>query len=98
MLGRPHRLKALATLNREIYLQSLLKTYLRSCENFDGRSEAWITFGHDYYDNTPSDGLEALNDPLYPLVVKSSIDFSTVSNHPEGSLTIHDSSFPLAPS
>ena len=51
LLGRPHRLEALAAFNREIYLQSLLKTDLslgsptpetRSCDDFDVRSEASI--------------------------------------------------------
>lgn len=98
LFGRPHRLEALAALNREIYFRSLLQTDLRSCDDFGGRSEASITFGHDYFDNTPSDDLKALSDPSYPLVVKSTLDFKTVSDHPEGNLTIHDSSFPLAPS
>jgi len=63
LLSRAHRLEALASFNREIYLQNLLKTDLSldsstpkasSCDDFDVRSEALIPLGHDFYDDTHS--------------------------------------------
>jgi len=91
LLRRPHRLEALASFNREIYLQSLLNTDLslgpptpeaRSCDEFDIRSEVFIPLGHDFYDDTPCDDLGEAGDPSSPLVVAFSLDFSTVSDHP----------------
>ena len=38
-----------------------------------------------------------MGDPLSPLAVSPSLEFGTVSDRLEGCLTIHDSSFPLAP-
>jgi len=46
LLGRPHILEAPATFNREIYLQSLLKTDLRSSDDLNVMSEASIPLGH----------------------------------------------------
>jgi len=86
----------LVTFNREIYLQSLLKTDLKSGGYFNVRSETPIPLGHDYC-NTPCEDLEESSDPLSPFAVASSLRFSTVSDHPEGSLIFHDSSLPLAP-
>ena len=59
LLGRPHRLEASASLNRELYLCSLLKIELslgsptlevRSCDDFDVRNEAPIPSGNDFWD------------------------------------------------
>ena len=50
----------------------------------------------DYCD-TPCDDLEELSGHSFPLAVAPSLGFSTVSDHPEGSLIVHDSSLPLAP-
>lgn len=106
LLGRPHILVALATLNRELYLHSLLKTDLSlgsstpkasSCDDFDVRSETPIPLGHDFHDDTYCDDLEGAGDLSSPLVVAPSLEFRTVSDHPEGSLIVHNSPFPLAP-
>lgn len=64
LLGGPHRLGALVAFNREIYLQSLLKTDLRSYDDFDVRSEASIPLGHD--DDTHSDDLEVSSEASMP--------------------------------
>ena len=67
LLGRPHRLEALATLNRELYLHSSLQTNLslgsftsgvRSSEDFDVRSETLLHLGHDFHYNTHYGDLE----------------------------------------
>jgi len=49
------------------------------------------------YDDTHCDDLKKASDPSLPLSVAPSLDFSTVSDHPEDSLIVHDLSFPLAP-
>ena len=108
MLGIPHRLEAfeaLAALNRELYLCSLLKTDLslgsptsevRPCEDFYGRCEELIPLGHDFHDDAHCDKLEEAIEVSSPLVVTPSLEFGIVSDTPEGSLIIHDSSLPLA--
>ena len=84
---------------KEIYLKSLLKTYLRlgfstpeamACDGFDVRSETPIPLGHDYYNDTRSDDLKVSNDPLSPLAIASSLEFSMINDHSEGSMIVHD--------
>jgi len=106
LLGRPHRLEALAAFNRKLYLHNLLKTNLslsshtsevRSCEDFDVRSEAPIPLRYDFHDDTYCDDLEEVSDPSSPIAVVPSLEFGPVCNNPEGSRTIHDSSLSLDP-
>ena len=78
LLGRPHRLEALVAFSREIYLQSLLKTDLRSCDDFDVRSEASIPLGDDFYDDTHSDDLEVSSDPLSLICSHRTYHFSII--------------------
>ena len=75
LIARPHRLEALVAFNRELYLHSLLKTDLslgppilevRSCEAFGGKSEALISLGHDFHNDTRCDDLEEASDPSSP--------------------------------
>jgi len=84
LLGRPHILEALIAFNREIYLQSLLKTDLslgspipkvRSFDDSDVRSEASIPLEHDCYDDTHSNDLEVLSNPSSPFA--SSLETTT---------------------
>jgi len=101
LLARPHWLKALVALNRELYFRSLLKTDLclrssspkaRSCDDSNIRREAPIPLRYGFHDDTHSHDLEEVSDPSSPLAVAPSLEFSTISDHPKGSLTIHDSS------
>jgi len=105
LLGRPHRLEALAALNRELYLYDLFNINLSlgspthvvgSCGDFDVRSEAPITLAHNFHDDTHCHDLEEASDLLFPFTVTPSLELSTVSNHPVGSLVVHDSSLCLA--
>ena len=106
LLGSPHISEGLAAFNRELYLCSLLNTNfslgsstleVRFCDDLDVRSQAPIPLGHDFHDGAHCDDREEVSDPLSPLAVASSLEFSTVSDTQEGSLTVHDSSLPLAP-
>jgi len=106
LLGRPHRLEALAVFNREISLQSLLKAYLslgspaleaRSCDDFDVRSEASIHLGHDFYDDTHSDDLEVSSDPSSPFAYTSPLETNTPLDTSEDVPIIPDLSLLLAP-
>ena len=60
------------------------------------RSQTSIPLGHDFHDDTHCDDLKEASDLVSPLAVVPSIEFSTVSDIPEGGLTIHDSSLPFA--
>ena len=68
----------------------------RSCDDFDVRIEASFSLGYGFYDDTPYDDLKKVIDPSSPLVVTPSLEFITVSDAHEGSLTVDDSSIPLA--
>jgi len=96
----------LAAFNRELYLCNLLKTDLslgsstseaRFYDDFDVRSEASIPLRYGFNDDTHCDDLKKASDPSSPLAVAPALEFSTCSDHSEGSLIIHDSSLPLAP-
>ena len=95
LFGIPHRLEALVAFNKEIYLQSLLKTDGRSCEDFDIRSETPIPLARDCYDDTPSKDLGVSSDPLLPFA--SPLQTSTPLDTFEDVSVIPDRSFPLAP-
>jgi len=95
LLGRLHKLEALATFAWEIYLQSLLKIGLRPCDDFDVRSEASITLEHDCYDDTHYDDLDILSDPSSPFA--SLLETSTPLDTSEDVPIVPDPSFPLAP-
>ena len=106
LLGRPHRLETLASLNRELHLRCLLKIDLslgftileaRSCDDFDAGSDAPILLGHDFHDDTHYDDLEKLCGLSSPLAIAPSLEFCTISDHTKGSLIVHYSSFPFAP-
>ena len=45
----------------------------------------------------PRDNLDVSGDPLSPLAIAPSLEFSIVSDHLKGSLIVHDLSLPLAP-
>jgi len=96
----------LAAFSKELYLNNLLKAdpglgsptpEIRSCEDFDVRSEAPIPLGHYFHNDTHCDDLEQENDPSPRLAVAPFLDFSTVSGTHKGSLIVHDSPLPLAP-
>ena len=96
----------MATLSKELYSRSLLKTYLslgsstheaRSCDEFDVRSETLILLGYNIHDDAHFDDLEEVSDLSSSLAVAPSLGFSTVGDQPEGSLIVHALSLCLAP-
>ena len=85
-------------------MHNLLKTDLslgsftakiRSYEDFDVRSETSIPFGHNIHDDTHYDALKEASDPSSSLAVAPSLDFRIVSDNPNGSMIIPNSSLPL---
>lgn len=74
-----------------------LTTELRSCNDYDVRSEVSIPLGYDCYDDTHSNDLEVSSDPLSSFVHASPLETSTSLDTSEDASIIPNPSHPLAP-